>query len=296
MSALTTHELSIRFRDTLALDRVSIDIKENTIVGLIGRNGAGKTTLMKTAAGYLKPSSGQIQVFGEPPFDHINALSQLLYMDDDRYTDSSTVQEILSLSGLYYKNFNSSMAEKLLEYFEVRRKAKFKKLSKGTKTLVSMVMAICSRSPLTMLDEPTLGLDASHRKEFTSLVLKDYEDFPRTFIISSHLITELEGMMEQIILIDKGRLIFQKDLDEVQNYALYLTGSKKVLEPLVAKKRILSRSEMGEHITLGIENTLTPSELDTLRAGAIDVSPMNVQDVCVNLTQLESGGVLDAIK
>ncbi len=296
MSALVTQDLSLCFKETRALDRVSVDIPENCIVGLIGRNGAGKTTLLKTTAGFLRPTSGQIKVFGEAPFDRIDTLSSIFYMDDDRYEDSLKVMEILTLSRLYYKNFNLSMAKKLLDYFEISKKSQFKKLSKGTKTLLSVVMAICSRSKLTMLDEPTLGLDASHRKEFMTLVLKDYSDCPRTFIISSHLISELEGMMEQVVLIDRGRIIFQKALEEVQNYALYLSGSKKILENLVTQKTILTREEMGEHLTLGIENTLSQQELNQLRSNGIDISPMDVQDVCVNLTQIHNGGVLNAIK
>ncbi len=296
MSALVTQDLSLCFKETRALDRVSVDIPENCIVGLIGRNGAGKTTLLKTTAGFLRPTSGQIKVFGEAPFDRIDTLSSIFYMDDDRYEDSLKVMEILTLSRLYYKNFNLSMAQKLLDYFEISIKSQFKKLSKGTKTLLSVVMAICSRSKLTMLDEPTLGLDASHRKEFMTLVLKDYSDCPRTFIISSHLISELEGMMEQVVLIDRGRIIFQKALEEVQNYALYLSGSKKILEKLVTQKTILTREEMGEHLTLGIENTLSQQELNQLRSNGIDISPMDVQDVCVNLTQIHNGGVLNAIK
>lgn len=296
MSALFTQNLCIRFKETLALDRVTLDIPENCIVGLIGRNGAGKTTLLKTAAGFLRPTSGQIKVFGEAPFDRIDTLSDIFYMDDDRYADSFRVIDILELSRLYYKNFSQPMAQKLLDYFEISKKSKFKKLSKGTKTLLSVVMAICSRSPLTMLDEPTLGLDASHRKEFMSLVLKDYSDYPRTFLISSHLISELEGMMEQVVLIDRGQLVFQKTLEEVQNYAVYLSGSKKILEKLVINKTILTRTEMGEHLTLGIENTLSKIELNALAANGIDILPMNVQDVCVNLTQIQNGGVLDAIK
>ena len=296
MSTIITKDLCVRFKDTMALDKVNIEIEENTIVGLIGRNGAGKTTFMKTAAGYLRPTSGEIKVFGEAPFDHINALSNTCFMDDDRYDESVNISQILNLSMLYYKNFNKKMAEKLLEYFEISKNKKFKKLSKGTKTLVSLVMAVCCRCPLTMLDEPTLGLDASHRKELMSLILKDYEDFPRTIIISSHLITELEGMMEQVILIDRGRLVFKKDLDEVQNYALYLTGAKSVLESLTAGRKILSKSELGDHLTLGLENNFTKPELQRFKENAIDITPMNVQDVCVNLTQMQEGGILNAIR
>lgn len=295
MSAILTQNLTRVFGQKAALNQLNLDIPENSIVGLIGRNGAGKTTLMKVIAGCLRPSSGSIRVFGEAPFDNLKVLSDMIYMDDDRYSDSSQVRDVLDLAALSYRDFDKKTAIRLLDYFGISLKAKIKKLSKGTKTLFSLVVAILARCPLTMLDEPTLGLDASHRKEFASLLLKDFSDHPRCILISSHLISELEGLMDQIVLIDQGRLVFHKTLEEVQSHALYLTGHRKVLDALAPQYEVLSREMMGERMVLGVLNSFTEPDLMSIRQQGIDVSPMSVQDVCVHLTASKSGGVLDVI-
>lgn len=295
MNAVMTENLIKCFKHNKALNGITVEIPMDCIVGLIGRNGAGKTTLMKTLAGHLRPDSGVVRVFNEKPFDNLSVLSDILFMDDARYPDSVNLAYLFNLSALYYPNFDHLKADKLLKYFDISQKSRIKKLSKGTKTLFSLVLAICSRAPLTLLDEPVLGLDAAHRKEFASLLLNDFANHPRTIIISSHLISELENLMEQVVLIDHGQLIFHKAVDEVQRFALYCTGHRKLLETLSTDWDIISRDMMGDRITLGVVNRFTDIELNTLKTTGVEISAMNVQDVCVNLTATHDGGVLSAI-
>ncbi len=293
MNAIHCEGLVKRFGSKAALDGITLDIEENSIVGLIGRNGAGKTTFLKVLAGYLRPSGGQAAVFGEKPFDNIKVLSNILYMDDERHDDTIPLRDIVDLAALSYPAFDKQKAIRLLDYFGIPIKAKMKKLSKGTRTLFSLVIAILSRCRLTMLDEPTLGLDAAHRKEFTSLLLKDYADHPRTIIISSHLITELEGMMDHVVLIDRGRLVFHKSIEEAQSHALYLTGHRRALDPLMTEHKVIFRDGMGEKLTLGVVNDFSDEALSSLAGAGVEISPMSVQDLCVNLTAEHTGGVLD---
>lgn len=295
MNAVTLQNVVKRFGKKNALDHISLELPENCIIGLIGRNGAGKTTLMKTLAGFLRPTEGTAAVFGENPFDNIRVLSSIAFMDDDRYSDSAVLKHLIEQAAISYSQFDKAVALKLLDYFNIPAKASIKKLSKGMKTLFSLVIALLSRSPLTMLDEPTLGLDAAHRKEFASLLLKDYADHPRTIIVSSHLISELEGMMERVVLIDQGRLVFNKAIEDVQNYALYLTGRRRILEELGKRHSVIYREAMGEKMVLGIVNDLTENELRQLESHGVTISAMSVQDVCVNLTASNKGGVLDVI-
>lgn len=295
MNAIETGGLVKCFKDKKALDSITLEVPENCIIGLIGRNGAGKTTLMKTLAGHLRPDSGTVRVFGEKPFDNLKVLSDILFMDDARYPDNVNLAFLFNLTSFYYPDFDIRRADRLLNYFDISQKMNIKKLSKGIKTLFSLVLAVCSRAPLTMLDEPSLGLDAAHRKEFATLLLNEYASHPRTMIISSHLISEFENLMERVILIDRGKLVFHKTLEETQGYALYLSGHRGILEPRTARWEVLTLEEMGNHLTLGVVNNFTEKELFDLRSMDIAVSPMNVQDVCINLTSSPNGGVLNAI-
>lgn len=295
MNAIETDNLVKCFKDKRALNSLMLEIPENCIVGLVGRNGAGKTTLMKTLAGHLRPDSGTVRVFGGKPFDNLKVLSDILFMDDERYPDSVNLALLFNLTSFYYPDFDIRRADRLLDYFDISQKMKIKKLSKGTKTLFSLVLAVCSRAPLTMLDEPSLGLDAAHRKEFATLLLNDYASHPRTIIISSHLITELENLMERVVLIDRGKLVFHKTVEEVQGFAVCLSGHKDLLEPRSARWEVLTREEMGNHLTLGVVNRFNERELSDLKAMNIAISPMSIQDVCINLTSSHNGGVLNAI-
>ncbi|MDI9513759.1 MAG: ABC transporter ATP-binding protein [Clostridiaceae bacterium] len=295
MNAVILQNLVKRFGKKNVLDNISLELPENCIVGLIGRNGAGKTTLLKTLAGYLRPTEGRVTVLGQEPFDNIRVLSDIVFMDDERYNDSAVLWDLVNQAALSYSRFDKVTALKLLDYFNIPVKAKIKKLSKGMKTLFSLVIALLSRSPLTMLDEPTIGLDAAHRKEFFSLLLRDYTNHPRTIIVSSHLISELEGLMEQVVLIDQGKLIFNRAIEDVQSYALYLSGHRRVLEELEGRHSIIYKESMGEMLVLGVVNNLSEEELQGLESSGVKISAMSVQDVCVNLTATNKGGVLDVI-
>lgn len=295
MNAVILQNLVKRFGKKNALDNISLELPENCIVGLIGRNGAGKTTLLKTLAGYLRPTEGRVTVLGQQPFDNIRVLSDIVLMDDERYTDNSDLRVLIDRAALSWSQFDKAMALKLLDYFNIPVKTKIKKLSKGMKTLFSLVIALLSRCPLTLLDEPTLGLDAAHRKEISSLLLKDYVNYPRTIIVSSHLISELEGLMEQVVLIDNGRLVFHKTIEDVQSYALYLTGRRSILEEQEGRRRVIYKESMGEMLVLGVVNDLSAEELRRLESSGIEISAMGVQDVCVNMTRQDEGGVLDVV-
>lgn len=113
MNVVILQDLVKRYRDKTALRGINLELQENCIVGLIGRNGAGKTTLMRTLAGYLKPTEGTALVFGEKPFDNIHVLSNIMYMDDDRFRDSDTLRDLLDRAALSYSRFDKALARRI---------------------------------------------------------------------------------------------------------------------------------------------------------------------------------------
>ena len=140
MNAVILQNLVKRFGKKNVLDNISLELPENCIVGLIGRNGAGKTTLLKTLAGYLRPTEGRVTVLGQEPFDNIRVLSDIVFMDDERYNDSAVLWDLVNQAALSYSRFDKVTALKLLDYFNIPVKAKIKKLSKGMKTLFSWAL------------------------------------------------------------------------------------------------------------------------------------------------------------
>ncbi len=286
--------LTKAYKNKEALSELSLSIGENKMIGLIGRNGAGKTTFLKTCAGYILPTSGNITVLGGEPFDNLSVLSNMIFIDEEvSYNTSLKLGELLKIGQIYYKNWDNGFARKLIKYFDLNEKQKYKKLSRGMKTQFNMIMGLASRSPLTIMDEPTLGLDVAVRKEFYNIMLKDYIENPRSFILSSHLMSELENMLEEMILIHKGKLVFQKSIEELQGYAILLNGKDEILKPFLAKKQVLNTESFGNSIIAGIVNDLKSEELTYLENNNVDISNAKIEDVYIWLTKNEKGGGFD---
>lgn len=189
-----------------ALNGMSFSIGENKITGLIGRNGAGKTTLLKIIAGYLKESSGEIKVFDEHPFNNLLVSANHIFIHDQISLPASlNLKEILETAKRFYANWDKELANRLFNYFSFIPTQNYSSLSKGKKSTFNMILGVSSRCSLTIFDEPTTGMDAAVRKDFYRVLLRDYIDYPRTIIVSSHHLEEIEDLLEDILLINEGK-------------------------------------------------------------------------------------------
>ncbi|GMQ57816.1 ABC transporter ATP-binding protein [Vallitalea sediminicola] len=294
MPIINCNNLTKKYESKLALDNVTFSIDENKIIGLIGRNGAGKSTLLKTCAGYIKPSSGSITLWDEPIFDNLNVLSRLIFIDEEiQYDTTLKLKDILTLAKVYYENWDEKLALNLLHYFELNSKLKYAKLSRGMKTQFNIIMGICSHMPITLFDEPTLGLDAAVRKEFYNILLKDFINYPRTIIISSHMLHELENLLEEIIIIKEGKFLLQKPIEVIQNYGITLNGSRETITSFIRNHKILYKNELGDSITVGIENTISDKDIKYLKEKGILINKINTEDACIYLTSHGKEGEFD---
>ena len=290
MDVIKTNELTKRYKDVTALNSFDIAISENKIIGLIGKNGAGKTTFLKTCAGRIKPSSGKIQIFDDDVFDNLNVLSKMVFVDEEsKYNDNYKIKEIMTTASYYYESWNNDLAYKLISHFGLNVDKRYKKLSRGMKTQVNVIIGICCRMPLTILDEPTLGLDAAFRKDFYHILLNDFINFPRTIIISSHLLNEIEMLLEEIILIDDGKLVMHTTMEEFKNYSIMLSGNSEFLKEFTKEMEIINISSLVNSSEYIVRNSLTDKNISTLQKNNIDIKSVSSQDLFINLT---SKGVL----
>ena len=294
---IVCNDLTKKYKEKTALDNFSTVIGENKIIGLVGRNGAGKTTFLKTCAGYLLPTSGSIKILGQEPFDNLDVLTNLVFIDEEvQFQESVRLKDLLKLGGIYYRNWDSTFAWKLLKYFGLNEKLKYKKLSRGMKTQFNVIMGLACRAPVTLMDEPTLGLDAAVRKEFYNILMKDYLEHPRTFIISSHLMNEIENLLDEMILIHGGKLVFHKSMEELLRYALTLQGKSDVLEAFAKKKQVLYSELFGNSLMVGIKNDMSNEDYQYLTKNNIDIGKARVEDVYIWMTRDNERGGFDAFK
>ncbi|MGO4886675.1 ABC transporter ATP-binding protein [Anaerobacillus sp. MEB173] len=199
------NELTKTYGGKKALNNLSFMIEENKITGIIGRNGAGKTTLLKIIAGFLRETSGEIKVFSEKPFNSLTVSANMIFVDDQMSLPTTlSLQEILEVAATFYKNWDMELAQRLFDYFSFHRDQRHSSLSKGMKSTFNMILGLSARCPLTIFDEPTTGMDAAVRADFYRALLKDYIAYPRTILISSHHLDEIEDLLEDVLLIKEG--------------------------------------------------------------------------------------------
>jgi len=298
MSVIQGVDLTKAYGKLKAIDHLSFEIEENKITGLIGRNGSGKTTLLKMIAGYLKPTSGELKAFSEKPFNSLNVSANLMFIDDTMtFPDSLPLIDILNEVAPFYAHWNSSLASGLFDYYSFNPNQPHSNLSKGSKSIFNSILGIASRCPLTLLDEPTTGMDSAVRKDFYRALLKDYLEYPRTIILSSHLLSELEGILEDILLINQGTKLLHLPVLELKELAVGLRGNAQTVLSFADGKEIIYQEEFAKgSLYVVIRRELIQQQLEQIRQSGIDVLPVATDDLCVYLTAKTKGGIDDVFK
>ena len=198
-----------------ALNNVNLSIESGKIIGLLGPNGSGKTTFIKLLNGLLKPTEGEIFIDGKNP--GVETKKIVAYLPDKNYLDNSkTVKAILQLFSDFYDDFDLERAQNMLKDLGIDITRRFKLLSKGTKEKVQLILVMCRRAKLYLLDEPIAGVDPAARDYILNTVIKNYNR-EATVIISTHLIADVEKVLDEVIFIRKGEILLYQDVKSIIN-------------------------------------------------------------------------------
>ncbi len=295
MKVIACRELRKQFGRTVALNDLSFSIKANKITGLIGPNGAGKTTLLKFAAGYLRETAGEIRVFSRQPFNDLTVSANTVFVDDNMALPGTlNIAEILDAASLFYPHWDHRLALRLFEYFSFNPRALHKSLSKGMKSTFNMIIGLSAHCALTIFDEPTVGMDAAVRKDFYRALLQDYLRHPRTIIFSSHLLSEIEDLLEDILLLSAGQKRLQLPVAELREHAVGLRGAEGLIKKFTADKEIYRRETFGANkVFVVVRNSFSGAVLEEIRAAGLELLPVSAEDLRVYLTSGERGGIDD---
>jgi ABC-2 type transport system ATP-binding protein len=214
-----------RFGDKLALDDVTFRVSAGAVVGLVGENGAGKTTLIKHILGLLKAQTGAVRVFGSDPIaDPVGVLSRLGYLSEEPDMPGwMRVRELMRYIAAFYPTWDSAYAEKLRVEFGLDPEAKVKNLSKGQRARAGLLCALAYRPELLVLDEPSSGLDPIVRRDILGAIIRTIADEGRTVLFSSHLLSEVERVSDQVAMIKSGHILFCDSLDRIKQSHMRLT-------------------------------------------------------------------------
>ena len=196
-----------------ALNNVNLLIESGKIIGLLGPNGSGKTTFIKLLNGLLKPTEGEIFIDGQNP--GVETKKIVAYLPDKNYLDNSkTVKAILQLFADFYDDFDLEKAQNMLKDLGIDITRRFKLLSKGMKEKVQLILVMCRRAKLYLLDEPIAGVDPAARDYILNTVIKNYNR-DATVIISTHLIADVEKVLDEVIFISKGEILLYQDVKSI---------------------------------------------------------------------------------
>ncbi len=204
-----------------AVNGLTLKVSRGRCYGFFGRNGAGKTTTIKCLLNLLQPTSGSVRVFGLEPRDHEVAIkSRLSYVPDTvAFYPWMTVNQTLEFFASFRRHWNRDLEADLLKRFELDPRQKAMELSRGQKTQLALIAAVCPEPELLVLDEPTSGLDPIVRREFIQTVIGAYhasDPEQRTVLVSTHLIAEFEGLIDEFTIIDQGRELLTMETDRAK--------------------------------------------------------------------------------
>ncbi|MFD2610859.1 ABC transporter ATP-binding protein [Paenibacillus gansuensis] len=284
-------KLTKKYGKVTALDQVSFHLQENKIYGLLGRNGAGKTTVMHLITAQLFPTEGHLHVFGEAPYENNRVLNRICFIkESQKYPDQFTVSQVLSAAADLFPHWDSAFASRLLEDFRLPLDRRMKKLSRGMLSSVGIIVGLASRAPLTIFDEPYLGLDAVARSMFYDRLLEDYAEHPRTIVLSTHLIDEVSQMLEHVIVIDQGKILLDEEAEALRGRAFSVVGKKAAVTGFTEGKEVIHSEGFGGMLKASVLGEWSPEERKAAEAMGLDLSPVSLQQLIVHLTNGNGNG------
>jgi ABC-2 type transport system ATP-binding protein len=279
--AISVAGLTRRYGDQTVLDDVSFTVPGGTITGLLGRNGAGKTTLLRTLAGHEFPSSGSVRVLGAPPAENSGVLRRLVFVREDQAYPDIKVGQALRAASLFYPSWDSALASALLDDFGVRASKAIKKLSRGQRSALGITIGLAARSEVTLFDEPYAGLDAVARQIFYDRLLADFAEFPRTVLVSTHLIDEAAALFEGVIVIDRGRVVLDAAADLLRGVATRVSGPCLAVDALAEGRPVWERRRLGSQVSVVMVGPLSPDDREQARSSGLDLTPLSLQQIVV---------------
>ena len=280
MSYIEVKGLSKRFGQVEALKNVHLNLEKDKIYGLLGRNGAGKSTLLSLMTNKIFPNSGEIKINGENIIENDKILSDIYCMTEKMlYPENMRVYEALRWSREFYPNFNSEYATLLSDWFGLNRRQRMKNLSTGYASIFKLIIALASNAPLILLDEPVLGLDANHRDMFYKELIKNYSEKPRTIIISTHLIEEISGIIEDLVIIKNGQILMQENVQALLSRGYTVSGKAELVSQYTEGRQVIGADTLG-----GLKSAYLLDDKKGNIPDGLTIGEMDLQRLFIHLT------------
>ena len=269
-----------------ALNGLNMWVPKGCVYGLVGPNGAGKSTAIRHLTGIYRPDSGKITMNGEAVYENRALKEKIGYIPDDIfYFPTATMEDMHRFYRGMYRNFDDALYEKLYEVFKLPRKSPIRKFSKGMQKQAAFHLVICTRPEVLILDEPVDGLDPVMRRQVWSLLMSDVAQRSTTVLISSHNLRELEDICDHVGIMDHGRMLLEKSLEDMQGN----THKVQLVGEIPQGLDVVHESSSGRMKTLVVRGQKEKIEkiLSSAELPYYDVLPLSLEEIFI----YELGGV-----
>lgn len=281
-----------KFDDILALNRVSAQIPEGSIFGLVGTNGAGKSTLLRTAAGVLKPEEGQVTVEDMPVWENPEAKRNICFLADTAwFFPNATIASMGDYYQMLYPEFDRARFDQLTEQFSLESRRKLSKFSKGMKKQVSVLLGICANTEYLLCDETFDGLDPVVRQTVKSLIASEIMNRKFTPVIASHSLREIEDICDHVGLLHQGGILFARDLDEMKLgiHKIQCVIPNEILEQeLLNELQILQKNKRGSLLTIVVkgEQEEIRQKIQEKMPLFLEILPLTLEEIFISETEV----------
>ena len=284
--------ISKSFEGHKAVDNVSVQIKENTVFGLIGTNGAGKSTLLRMVCGVMKPDAGYILIDDRPVYDNVEVKKDIFFIADEPYFFANgNAQDMQKYFSIIYPNFDSDQYYQMLENFGLEKRRKISTFSKGMKKQLALILGVCSKAKYLFCDEAFDGLDPVMRQGMKSIFANEMEKRGLTPIIASHNLRELEDICDHVGLLHKGGVLLSKDLEDMKcniQKVQCVFASEEAKEKALKGLNIMKSEERGQLHTLTVRGSREEilavfATVDTIFFEAL---PLTLEEIFISETEV----------
>ncbi|MBN6812568.1 ABC transporter ATP-binding protein [Kocuria indica] len=257
-----------------------MDFAPDRVHGLLGANGVGKTTLMSVILNHTFRSSGEVLIDGEDPRENARLLERTCFVhEDQKFHDDDTPASLLRILPTFYPAWDTDLAERLAPRFKLPMSTRTTKLSRGQRSALAIVISLAARAPYTFMDEPYLGLDPGHRALFYEEFARAMAEHPRTVILSTHLIDEVSDLLENVVMIEDGRVTVDADIDDARDRAFVLRGLEPVVRDVVGARRVLREYRLGNILSVTVDGTATAEDRRRADAANVSLEPVTLQEL-----------------
>lgn len=287
MSVLVCENISFQHKQEDIIKGFNFNFLENKVYAVIGKKHSGKTTLLKLLSGQVVPTEGTIYLDGRKLSFNNKMSNRICFIASDlSFPNHLKVKQIFKIMANYYPKWDNSYAYQLIDFFEIKPTNIFTKLRSDRKSILIGIIGLASRANITIFDEPVKYADAKDRYDFFNFLYEHFQIYPRTFILSTNFIDEIEFAINSVLILDNGKLIDYFLISDLKENFVYLSGKSEVLKSLISGVKVIGYEERANMLYVCIRQKLSKDDIRKYKKYLIKISEVPIQKIFIHLINL----------